>query len=534
MVLALLGGPLAYMYWPMAPVEIIVSRETTHILGPLNPDGTPNYVKYLDDKYAEGVTPENNAAPLLLRALGPKLLPPHVRAESLRRLNLPADIFDGDKHFIGWYDRARAAMTDANGASDANSASLPGQEEDELADGPSVNDVVEMLLAGQVHPDLEAWLASNAEPLDLACQASAKDRYYMPLVSTSTPPMMLDVSVPSFCGFRDCAEALAARAILKISRGDPRGAWDDVLAAHRLARLLGQTPILLCQMVALDMEETASRAGIVLATTGSMTAEQLRELSDKLNALGPVTDIVRTIDEGERFSGLDAAILVSRGVDVQTLFSMGPFRRNGLYLDTNQMLRDMNAWYDRMVKPMRLPRFQGRKEAQKAFDDERMEFAIQRGTRATPLRMGLLKFGGRLTRQALTEVTSDYMVCCMLPSSATACDLEDQHKMAFEIETLAVALACFHREHARWPTELKELCPSLLKVVPADRFSVKPLVYRPTENGYLLYSVGQNLTDDGGQREPRGSGKSPDERKDDIVAEVKPVEAGLKPAASQP
>jgi len=170
-VLALLGGLLTYMYWPAGPVEIIVSRETTYILGPLNPDGTPNYVKYLDDKYAEGVTPENNAAPLLLRAFGPDLLPAEIRAESLRRLKLPADIFDGDKHFIGWYDRASAAKADANGASDANSSSLPGQEEDEFADEPTVSDVFEMFMAGQDHPDLEAWLACNAEALQLACQA---------------------------------------------------------------------------------------------------------------------------------------------------------------------------------------------------------------------------------------------------------------------------------------------------------------------------------------------------------------------------
>jgi len=343
----------------------------------------------------------------------------------------------------------------------------------------------------------------------------------MPLVSSSTPPMILDVSVPSLRGFHTIDEALASRAILKMRRGDPRGAWDDVLAVHRLARLLGQNPILVCQMEAVGMEETACRAGIVLATTGSMTAAQLRALSDKLNAFGSVSDVVRTTDEGERFIGLEAAILVSRGVDVRAFFSMGPTKRNGVYLDTNQMLRDMNTWYDRMVKPKRLPRFQGRKEAQEVFDGEISEFSIKRGRLATSLRMGLLKFGGALTRRALTEVTSDFMVCCMLPLLTRACDLEDKAKMAFEIEKLAVALACFHAEHGRWPGELKELCPSLLKAVPADRFSVRPLIYKPGEKGYLLYSVGINLIDDGGQCEPRHSGKSSAERKDDIVAEVK-------------
>ena len=45
-VLGLLAALLAYMYCPM-PVKIIISRETTYTDGPLNPDGTVNYVAYL-------------------------------------------------------------------------------------------------------------------------------------------------------------------------------------------------------------------------------------------------------------------------------------------------------------------------------------------------------------------------------------------------------------------------------------------------------------------------------------------------------
>jgi hypothetical protein len=173
-----------------------------------------------------------------------------------------------------------------------------------------------------------------------------------------------------------------------------------------------------------------------------------------------------------------------------------------------------------MVKPMRLPRFHGREEAQKAYDDEFKAFATQAGNRATPLRICLLRFGGRRVNHAMSDFVSDILVCTMMPSLATPCDLEEQAKMTHEIETLAVALACFHAEQGRWPGELKELCPSLLKAIPPDRFSVKPLVYRPGEKGYLLYSVGKNLRDDGGQRRRTVGGKVVKERADDIAAEV--------------
>lgn len=35
--------------------------------------------------------------------------------------------------------------------------------------------------------------------------------------------------------------------------------------------------------------------------------------------------------------------------------------------------------------------------------------------------------------------------------------------------------------------------------MPIDSFSDKPLVYRKTDDGFTLYSVGENCIDDGGE-----------------------------------
>ena len=103
--LLLVAGLLVWNYWP-SRIEIIVSPETTYITGPLNDDGTVNYVAYLDKKYAKGVTAENNAAPLLMRVIGPDGLFDEIRAKSLRRLNLPSDFFDdANGRMIDWGDR---------------------------------------------------------------------------------------------------------------------------------------------------------------------------------------------------------------------------------------------------------------------------------------------------------------------------------------------------------------------------------------------------------------------------------------------
>jgi hypothetical protein len=50
------------------------------------------------------------------------------------------------------------------------------------------------------------------------------------------------------------------------------------------------------------------------------------------------------------------------------------------------------------------------------------------------------------------------------------------------------------------PETLASLVPEYLAAVPQDPFGPGPLVYRRKDDGYLLYSVGQNGIDDGGQR----------------------------------
>jgi hypothetical protein len=72
---------------------------------------------------------------------------------------------------------------------------------------------------------------------------------------------------------------------------------------------------------------------------------------------------------------------------------------------------------------------------------------------------------------------------------------------------LAFALAAYQRDHGRYPAKLDEVAPKYLPKVEPDLFTGKPLVYRPMNNGYLLYSFGVNGQEDEARSyddEPRG------------------------------
>jgi hypothetical protein len=65
------------------------------------------------------------------------------------------------------------------------------------------------------------------------------------------------------------------------------------------------------------------------------------------------------------------------------------------------------------------------------------------------------------------------------------------------VSELAVEL--YHSERGSYPERLDELVPEYLSRVPDDPYSGKPICYRRTSTGYVVYSVGVNRVDDGGR-----------------------------------
>ncbi|HUT07398.1 MAG TPA: hypothetical protein VMY15_01015 [Candidatus Latescibacteria bacterium] len=69
------------------------------------------------------------------------------------------------------------------------------------------------------------------------------------------------------------------------------------------------------------------------------------------------------------------------------------------------------------------------------------------------------------------------------------------------ILTSRVGLACrvYKSSTGEYPENLEALVPGLLTEVPVDPFTGKPLVYRREGEGFIVYSLGSNLKDDGGR-----------------------------------
>jgi len=64
---------------------------------------------------------------------------------------------------------------------------------------------------------------------------------------------------------------------------------------------------------------------------------------------------------------------------------------------------------------------------------------------------------------------------------------------------VTLALLCYRCDKGHLPKDLHELLSTgHLSELPMDPYSDGPLVYRQTEDDFLLYSLGEDFDDDGG------------------------------------
>ena len=491
---------LCYASWycndyTQAKSEIILSHETTRISEPLNPDGTVNYLAALNNQYSQGVTPENNAAVLLIQAGGPDVLPQGFIKEMLSGLGISALPETGD-YFIFLHGYTN------------------GSEE--------IDDILELARhypwSARQYPQLAAWLKANQAPLELVTKAANRSRYYVPLISDDHPPR-IHSAFPYTLHSQQMAEALVARAMLNLNDGNIDAAWDDLLAVHRLARLVGQGSNLIERLVGMALESAACGGDNALATNGRLTLDQAKAYLSDLQALSVLPGVVEPIDTCERFANLDGIMNLYRTGcknNFMALFDMDPSPKRTFEADTNidlskidkekaaqvpeldidwnEILRMMNSRQDRVLNAARKGTFA---ERMQAFDQLSSQLrALQNdATKHMQTVLGIQADAHSsvdiesLSEQA-TQALPNLLIGMWCAELSGAVALYDQATMNLQASRVAMALAAYRAEYGTYPRKLVQLSPQYIKTVPEDFFTVRPLDYRRIGKGYRLYSPG--------------------------------------------
>jgi hypothetical protein len=488
--------------------HITLAPDTTHITTPLLPNGTPDYLAAINARLSAGVTPENNAAIPLIALLGPRFLPNNSAAVA-EGLHIPPPVEPVHPFvvFERWYEQHHPDAHDQSPDIDNPATSIiyhPWQPAD--------------------HPDAAAWLNAFNADIDAFQQLTRRPRYFIPLTTASPDHLLIETQLPNLGAIRGLVNAALIRANRRIAAHDLDGAWHDLLAAHRMARLLSNgSATLLEQLVAAALETSAAIDDITLAQSPDLTPDQARRCIADLRALQPLSPMARTIDTAERYSLLSfTCTAATRGTPwtIDELHRLtldsteyGLMARSTWYyvflpVAYNHALRTINHSYDRLVSAAAAPRFQDSRAIEAALEDDL--YAI------------------RLQNRLAQYTSGDFIADKLVPSINLALARERTALQRTDLAQLAFALAADHADHHAYPDSLDPLLFAYLPALPKDRFADAPLHYHATADTYLVYSIGPNLKDDAG-RDRTTSKQTPPP--DDIAISLPPL---APPAASQP
>lgn len=470
---------------PATRPAFTLGRKTTRIMEPLLPDGRPDYVTALDQAMSKGVTPENNVLVGMLEVLGTgnAMIPGKIHDEALKRLGI-------NEEKTASFQNLKEYLKTQGKEDDAEIDNLKGQ----LSKQPW--DPEEYELFAQ-------WLTENNAALDQMVQFSLRDHYYWPLIATTDKAAMISVLLPSLGSCRELANALTIRAMLRLQQGKIAESQADLLAVHRLGRLVSQGTTLIERLVAISMESLAARGDAQLAEF--VTPAQAKAYLAELDKLPPMGNMAQAVDVAERYMGLDAVLSVSKyGLGCISEGSGGPESPNTHMnvlipgIDWNSILLKFNGFYDRMVAVMNLPTYAERKAATKTWEDK--------------LQANSNNFIWNLDP---TEKVGNMLLNILMPSLSRARVMSDRGQEEGELSKVAFGLAAYHGDKGSFPEKLEDLAPAYLKQIPLDIFADAPLKYHREGEGYLLYSVGPNQQDDG------GNGVTDYNKGDIIVAKTK-------------
>ncbi len=480
-----------------APKQTVlkISKETTYVEGPLDDRGFVDYVAALNEKFKDGVKPEDNAAVWLARANGVnEIVDAATRTRFFKAMGIEA-VLRGGK-VIAWQDFARK-FPDTKGL-DQNSLwdrRGRGRERPWTAD----DDVV-----------LARWVEANDEAIELFVKASKCSRYYTPYLSTPDDPgpKVVAILLPIAQESREAVRMLSIRAMYRIGNGDLEGAMEDALACHRLSRLISRGFTIIEVLVGIACDSIAGEINRAISRHPKLSSKMALNYQKQLESLPPLDLMADKIDIGERFMMLDAVTSIVKD-GPQALQMLGGLAGNGdagglggaigkfftrNSVDWNQATKDLNGWYDALVDGMRKPT---RVEREKALG--MVDAQIQAVMTDTRDKKNL--FFAVLSRKRRTETITNVLVALLMPAVIQAQTASDRADMNMDLTRMALGLEAYRKDNGQYPVELKALVPKYIAAVPQDIFSRDgraPLHYEPKDAQYKLYSVGRNGKDDGG------------------------------------
>ena len=285
-------------------------------------------------------------------------------------------------------------------------------------------------------------------------------------------------------------------------------AWQDLLACHRLGRLVGRGGTLIEGLVGVALDNIASKADVGFLQAAKLDAKQYKKCLADLQALPPMPKMADKMNLTERFWFLEAIMIIDReGVDYLESMAGGSNGDKSLFtgilgkvffaqIQWDPALRNCNKVYDRMYAAMSMKDRGMREKEMKQIDIDLRKLKASL-TDTDGIKKRILDSSD--IGEAKGKYLGDLMICLFVPASQKVLQSADRTEQLQRNLHVAFALAAYKADKGDYPLKLDALTPKYLATVPNDLFSGKALRYATVDFDYLLYSVGPNGKDEGGR-----------------------------------
>jgi len=368
---------------------------------------------------------------------------------------------------------------------------------------------------------MEKWLTDNEVFLQHVIAGTQKPYYWQHYEGDE----MLSVVLPYLAGFRRIAFSLGWRARLLAEKGRYEEAFSDVKTCYRLGRhIKGNVVVLIEQLVGIAVEAVAVENLRGILSEHKIDSATLTILQRDLEQIMAGEDFAMNFS-GEKLFIYD---------EIQRCFTEDRFGGGHLYFsrisqvssggdESVPSLQDFifgtifepEAWPVVLKVLFFHPNKQQTREA-----TDRFYAYCETIAQKTPAQ--IRNQGIDVEKETMKIIKDNVFLDIFAPALQRASEIGQRHKTNVEATVTVLALHRYKADKGSFPDDLQQLINAgYLRQLPPDVYSDKPLVYRKTDDGFILYSFGENFKDDGGKPHTDSGGRPKlwghDEQDSDVV-----------------
>ncbi len=265
--------------------------------------------------------------------------------------------------------------------------------------------------------------------------------------------------------------------ILRAQEGDPDGALADCRRLLNLGRSLGDEPLLISQLVRNNAARGAVRAAERVLAQGEPADAALADLQRRFAAEDGHPGLAIGL-RGER-PGMDGLMALIQAGDF-------PWQEVAQWAD-----REDRTGYETTDALLFSVTPGGEKESRAAMLRHITDLIAA-------ARLPEAEQGAAFAQAEARRKEMPLPARLLSPRGSAASRRFREGRAELRCAIAALAAERYRRRQGRWPERLDELTPDLLEKVPADPFTGAPLRLRRLADGLVIYSVGDDGQDDGG------------------------------------